>query len=137
MQKVCFFQDIFQSSDFLTVQPAVVCSRPLCTYCGIFSPFFTFFQCNFSVWTHTACTAFQTAKNKPLLSYPSRCLRDSFEPRTKIFFNSHEPSFRKSPFCTFSCINPEFGGPWDMLWKIFLIAIFIMLQKNTFGQKKI
>ena len=31
-------------------------------------------------------------------------------------------------------INPEFGGPWDMLWKNFLIAIFIMLQKNTFGQ---
>ena len=49
--------------------------------------------------------------------------------------NSRDGFFRKSPFCTFSCINPGFGGPWDMLWKIFLIAIFIMLQKNTFGQK--
>ena len=42
---------------------------------------------------------------------------------------------RKSPFCTFSCINPGFGRPWDMLRKNFLIAIFIMVQKNTFGQK--
>ena len=24
---------------------------------------------------------------------------------------------RKSPFCTFSCINPGFGRPWDMLRK--------------------
>jgi hypothetical protein len=52
-------------------------------------------------------------------------------------FNSRESFFRKSPFCTFSCINPRFGGPWDMLRKKFLIAIFIMLQKNAFGQKKI
>ena len=51
------------------------------------------------------------------------------------FFNSRESFFRKSPFCTFSCINPGFGGPWDMLWIFFLIGIFIMLQKNTFGQK--
>ena len=43
---------------------------------------------------------------------------------------------RKSPFCTFSCINPGLGRPWDMLRKNFLIAIFIMLQKNAFGQKK-
>ena len=49
--------------------------------------------------------------------------------------NSHESSFRKSPFCTFSCINPGFGRLWDMLRKIFLIPIFIMLQKNAFGQK--
>ena len=42
-------------------------------------------------------------------------------------FNSRESFFRKSPFCTFSCINPGFGGPWDKLWKKFLIAISIML----------
>ena len=30
-------------------------------------------------------------------------------------FNSCDGFFRKSPFCTFSCINPGFGGPWDML----------------------
>ena len=51
-------------------------------------------------------------------------------------FDSRESFFRKSPFCTFSCINPGFGRPWDMLRKIFLIPIFIMLQKNAFGQKK-
>ena len=50
-------------------------------------------------------------------------------------FNSREGFFRKSPFCTFYCINPGFGGPWGMLWIFFLIAIFIMLQKNAFGQK--
>ena len=46
-------------------------------------------------------------------------------------FNSCESFFRKSPFCTFSCINPGFGGPWDKLWKKNFIAIFIMLQKNA------
>ena len=30
---------------------------------------------------------------------------------------------------------PGFGGAWDMIRKKILIAIFIMLQKNTFGQK--
>ena len=49
--------------------------------------------------------------------------------------NSREFFFRKSPFCTFSWINPGFGGPWDKLWIFFLIPIFIMLQKNAFGQK--
>ena len=29
--------------------------------------------------------------------------------------NSRESFFRKSPFCTFSCINPGFGGPLDKL----------------------
>ena len=50
--------------------------------------------------------------------------------------NSHNGFFRRSLLCTFSCINPGFGGPWGMLWIFFLIGIFIMLQKNTFGQKK-
>ena len=50
-------------------------------------------------------------------------------------FNCHDGFFRKSPFCTFSCINPGFGGPWGKLWIFFLNGIFIMLQKNTFGQK--
>ena len=30
-------------------------------------------------------------------------------------FNSRESFFRKSPFCTFSCINSGFGGPLDKL----------------------
>ena len=30
-------------------------------------------------------------------------------------FNSRDGFFRKSPFCTFSCMNPGFCGPWDML----------------------
>ena len=50
--------------------------------------------------------------------------------------NSCDGFFKKSPFCTFSCINPGFGGSWGMLWIFFLIGIFIMLQKNTFGKKK-
>ena len=44
--------------------------------------------------------------------------------------------FRKSPYCTFYCINPGFGRPWGMLWIFFFTAIFILLQKNAFGQKK-
>jgi hypothetical protein len=28
-----------------------------------------------------------------------------------------------------------FGGPWGMLWIFFVIVIFIMHQKNAFGQK--
>ena len=51
-------------------------------------------------------------------------------------FNSRESFFRKSTFCTFSCIHSGFGEPWDKLWIFFLIAIFIMLQKNDFGQEK-
>ena len=30
-------------------------------------------------------------------------------------FDSRESFFRKSPFCTSSCISPGFGGPWDKL----------------------
>ena len=62
--------------------------------------------------------------------------RDSFQPKTKKNFNLREGFFRKSPFCTFFYINTGFGGPWVMIRKKFFIAIFIMLQKNTFGQKK-
>ena len=51
-------------------------------------------------------------------------------------FNSCESFFTKSPFCTFACINPGFGRPWYKLWIFFLVPIFIMLQKNAFGQKK-
>ena len=43
---------------------------------------------------------------------------------------------RENPlFVLFSSINHGFGRPWDMLRKKFLTAIFIMLQKNAFGQK--
>ena len=50
-------------------------------------------------------------------------------------FNSREGFFRKSPFCTLFCINPGFGRALGMLRKKNLTAIFIMLQKNAFGQK--
>jgi hypothetical protein len=56
--------------------------------------------------------------------------------KQKYFFNSREGFFRKTPFCSFSWINPGFGGPWGMLWIFFLFGIFIMLQKKAFGQKK-
>ena len=49
-------------------------------------------------------------------------------------FKSRETFFRKSPYCTFSCINPGFGGPLEKLWILFLVAIFIMLQKNAFDK---
>ena len=66
------------------------------------------------------------------------CLREIHRnPKQTKKINSRESFFRKSPFCTFSSINPGFGRPWDKLWIFFLIAIFIMLQKNVFGQKKI
>ena len=38
-------------------------------------------------------------------------------------------------FCAFLCIITGFGGPWDMLWIFFLIAIFI-LSKECFWPKK-
>ena len=43
--------------------------------------------------THTACTAFQTAKKKPLLIFPSKCSRDSQEPKTKIIFQFSQALF--------------------------------------------
>ena len=54
--------------------------------------------------------------------------------KQKQLFNSREFFFRKSTFCTFSWINPGFGGPWDMLWISFGYGTFIMLQKKSFGQ---
>ena len=77
---------------------------------------------------------FRGAKKSLLLLQHSRSSRDSQDLKQNI--NSCECFFRKFPFCTFSCINPEFGGPWVMIQKNFLISIFIVLQKNTFGQKK-
>ena len=79
---------------------------------------------------------FRWPKKGPLLiqrSRPSGIHRNLKQKK----INSREGFFRKSPFCTFSSINPGYGGPWDILWIIFLIAIFILLQKNAFGQKKI
>ena len=57
--------------------------------------------------------------------------------KRKWFFNSRVGFFRKSQFSTFSSINPGFGEPWDMLWKFFHLIIFILLQKNSFGQKEL
>ena len=59
--------------------------------------------------------------------------------KQEIFFNICESIFRKSPFWTFYCINPEFGGPWGSAcygYFFLYIAIFIVLQKNALGQKK-
>ena len=62
-------------------------------------------------------------------------------------FNSRDGFFRKSPVCTFSCINPGFVWPWDMFlskwhfwtcaWnsKIFL-AKSILLKHYENGNKK-
>ena len=48
--------------------------------------------------------------------------------------NSHGGFFRKSPFCTFSCINPGFGGPWDML-RIFFYCHLHNASKECFWPK--
>ena len=44
---------------------------------------------------------------------------------------------RKSPFCTFSCINPGFGRPWDMLRKKNSYCHFHNASKECFWPKKI
>ena len=46
-----------------------------------------------------------------------------YTPKTKIIFQISQG------FCE-KILNHGFGGPWDILWIFFLIAIFIMLQKN-------
>ena len=53
--------------------------------------------------------------------------------KQKQNFNSHEGFFRKSPFCTFSCINPGFGGPQD----IFSYCYFHIASKECFWPTKI
>ena len=52
-------------------------------------------------------------------------------------FNSRESFFRKSPFCTFSCINPGFGGTWGMLLKKKSYCHFHNASKECFWQKKV
>ena len=39
------------------------------------------------------------------------------------------------PFCTFTDLNPGFGGPWNKLWIFFVNGTLIMPQKKSFGQK--
>ena len=51
-------------------------------------------------------------------------------------FNSRESFFRKSPFCTFSCINPGFGGPWVMIQKKNSYCHFHNASKECFWPKK-
>ena len=78
---------------------------------------------------------FRWPKKYLLLIKHSRPSRDSQEPKTKQKIQFSKALFQKISFCIFFCINPGFGGPWDKLWIFFLIAIFILLQKNAFGQK--
>ena len=40
------------------------------------------------------------------------------------------------PFCTFTDLNPGFGGPWNKLWIFLVNGTFIVPQKKSFGQKK-
>ena len=48
-------------------------------------------------------------------------------------FKSHEPFFRKSSFCTFSCINPGFGRLWDE--KMFFKRMFLAKKISNFMQR--
>ena len=60
---------------------------------------------------HTVFTGVRWPKKELLPIQRSRPLRDSQEPKTKKEFNSHKGFLRKSPSCTFYCINPGFGRP--------------------------
>ena len=40
-----------------------------------------------------------------------------------------------NPHSFLTDLNPEFGGPWGMLWVFFVNGTFIMPQKKSFGQK--
>ena len=44
--------------------------------------------------------------------------------------------FRKSLFCTFSCINPRFGRLWDILWIFFSNCHFHIASKECFFRQK-
>ena len=59
--------------------------------------------------------------------------------KPKIFFfsNSHEGSFRKSPFCTFSCIYPGCSVPLSMLWIFFSCCHLNIASKECFWPKNI
>ena len=101
-----------------TVQQTVVCSRPLCTYCGIFSPkkngfsekknssqkknfFFTFFLCNFSVRTLQCFQKifFFFFAHKKLKKPPSKVAHN----RPKHFIPQPSPSHSQQPKIDFSC----------------------------------
>ena len=47
-----------------------------------------------------------------------------------------ESFLRKVSVCTLTDLNPGFGGPWNMLWILFVYGTFIMPQKKSFGQTK-
>ena len=81
---------------------------------------------------------FRWPKKGPLLIYTFRPLRDSKEPKTKENKNQFlRGFFWKIPFLYFllhkSCIWRTLGHVMD----IFLIAIFILFQKNVFSQIQI
>ena len=47
-------------------------------------------------------------------------------------FKSHESFFRKSPFCSFSCINPRFGRPCH-IWSVAKVVGCAKQSKNLKG----
>ena len=53
-------------------------------------------------------------------------------PNWKEFLKSCESFLRKSPFCTFFCINPGFGEPWDKIWIFFLYCHLHNASKECF-----
>ena len=57
-------------------------------------------------------------------------------PNCKEFSNCCKSFLRKSSVCNLTDLNPGFGKPWDMLWLFFGFGTFIMLQKESFGQKQ-
>ena len=51
--------------------------------------------------------------------------------------NSHDGFFRKSPFCTFSCINLRFGGPLVMIRKNFLLPFSWCFKRILLAKKNL
>ena len=80
---------------------------------------------------------FRCQKNQPILIYPFRRLRDSQEPKTKIFFQFSRGLFQEIPFLYFfldkSWIWPTLGHVMD----IFSYCHFHIASKECFLPKKI
>ena len=78
---------------------------------------------------------FRWQKNQPLLIQRSRPSRDSYEPKTTKNFQFSLWLFQKIPFLYFFLHKSWIWRTLGYVMNIFFIGIFIMLQKNTFGQK--
>ena len=78
---------------------------------------------------------FRQQKNQPIPIQHSRPSRDSQKPKTTKKFQISRVLFQKIPLLYFFLHKSWIWQTLEHNTKKFLIAIFIMLQKNAFGQK--